>query len=294
MEVLEWLNENALRGYPLLEEASKWSTSSPATALPDNFLLDLVLVSSSPLTQATTLTEVAVMAPRSLVVTFSTGDQFHIADTAAEAYPAYIRLESGSLAVIGEGAKAFTAGTYTYAIPVEPCTVFEFCNEWLGVSSIDISPAIATYDSVGYAPKTLSMLGLQTTDTPPLTGNVRVRAGYNFRIGISGNLIDLQAAAGLGLKLSCTTSFIADALKDCAQIVSYINGIPPAADNKFSLVAGTNINIIDGITVEPAQYDQYDAGASLENSNLHTLFVGLTFLQTDLCSPVNLTPEVNA
>lgn len=293
MEVLDWLNENSLRGFPLLEDTDKRATNAANYIIPDSLLVDLLLVSAAPV-DVTYLDQITISSTGHATVRFSTNDVFEIASVSSQTYPVYVRNPTGSLAVFGDGLKALpipASGTTTFALlaEVEPATVVEFRAAWLGVSSIGVLPNIDAYASIKYAP-VVSPLQTLSTPTPRLSGDVQMRAGYNFRIGITDNLINLQVRAGLGLQADCTTFFVVKSLLDCDQLVSYINGVPPDDSGKILLAPGANIHIIDGRSLDTSVYDTIEHVPA----NAHTLFVGLTFLQTDVCAPVTLTPEVNA
>jgi hypothetical protein len=105
------------------------------------------------------------------------------------------------------------------------------------------------------------------------------------------NLIDLEISSSYGLRMDCSTSFIDPQYLDCGDFLCYINGLPPDDNGNFRLNAGTNISITTGSTLAPF-YDPFAEQSLTEESNSHTLFVGLNFKVTDVCAPVNVTPHI--
>jgi len=174
-------------------------------------------------------------------------------------------------------------------IPVEPTTCTQFNDAWLGVSSIQTQPEKKSIPG-SYEP----LLPLQSVSDPTkLVGDIQFLEGYNFRVNIANNLIDLTIGNSYGLHMNCAKHFIDPKYRDCSEFVSYINGIPPDINGSFRLLAGSNISIVNG-TVLTAFNDNIrvqDLPEQHELANKHTIFVGLTFQATDLCAPINLTPS---
>jgi hypothetical protein len=294
--VVEWLNENELRAYPLIEgEASQ--------EVPENFLLDLLLVVNR---DVATLSQVRLLGITGdavgLSVEFSgEGNTFLVSKTGT--FPQYVRNSNGSLAVFGEGAKTFFAVgsslNLVCDIPVEPATIFKFDLAWLGVSSVGTYKNYQS-DNVGsYVPKTPLVLNAQNQK---LTEHVEFYPGYNYKINFRDDKINMAVGFKFGLPMDCTTEFVAPELKDCHDIISYINGVPPDSRGVFRITAGENIFTFSGNTVDEDIPDNnpmiealyYSQGKpQIERINPNTLFVGLTFLETDLCSPVQLLPTNN-
>lgn len=318
-QVLDWLNENELRSYPLLDDSSKQLTvSGNSWSLPDDFLLDLQLIikdfslyttitveefTGVVVPRPVTLSNIKLTSQNTVEVTFRAVvddaivevEKFVIASPNTQSYPVYIRTANGNLAVFGEGVSAFVsqasnAEDVTSDIPVEPSTCIQFNDAWLGVSSIQTAPEKVTEPS-----KLEPHLPLDAVAQPAqLTGDIDFLAGYNFRVNISDNLIDLEIGGSYGLMMTCDTHFIHEEYRDCHKLVSYINGVPPDANGVFRLLAGNNIDIVAGETLgefsdnirNDAHQDQH------EIANAHTLFVGLTFSATDLCAPINVKPSI--
>lgn len=309
-QILDWLNENELRAYPLLESGPRLlQNGANSLNLPDNFLLDLQLkvLDYSLVNQIPVLNKIEKFA-ETIRVTFSVLDVvteskstltiFDIPSHTTQEYPFYVRNPDGCLAVFGEGAKILFLensgdSTYTAEIPVEPSTVTQFNDAWLGVSSISTLPEKIS-DATGLTPlKPLQdvynyLLPITEENSPTkLIGDVKFLEGYHFRVDIASEAIDLEIGANYGLRINCTTSFIPEEYLDCHELISYINGIPPDNKGNFRLNAGSNITITPGTTINSNFIDSLT-----ETSNDNTLFVGLTFQTTDLCAPVNINPSI--
>lgn len=287
-QVVDWLNENELRAYPLLEDADK--SIADGIKLPDSFLLDLQLVSYTEdfLEDPIVLKKIISHSIDEVEVVFGSDTldltSFHITNITSSSYPLYLRNPDGCLAVFGTGViqlnQSLSAQTTLVTdIPVEPCTFTIFTGAWLGVQKILASPE--KISNGNYTP----LLPLQASQQQTvLTGDVVFMPGYNFRVGISNNLIDLEISEGYGLKMNCRTSFILPQYLDCSELVYSINGIFPDESGSFNFNPGSNIVITPGSSVV-AFNDLFS-----ENSNQHTLFVGLTFQTTDFCAPITITP----
>jgi hypothetical protein len=308
-QVLDWLNENELRAYPLLEYAGKTLSTSTQTTwtIPDNFLLDLQLVCFSAdleqdkvlqsgetvkITSPIYLKKIIRASSNTVTVEFGTTSITLMTFTATvnnnAAYPIYVRTADG-LAVFGAGIVSFSNTAlinqaFTGSIPLEPSTYSQFNDAWLGVNSINTTPEKTTI-LASYKPS-LPLQSISEANSTSLVGDITFIAGYNFRVAVSNNLIDLEISYGMGLKMDCTTSFLDPIYIDCESIVSYINGVPPDSAGNFFLKAGANVSISKGSNLNSFE-DSYD-----EEANNNTLFVGLTFGSSDICGPVNITPSL--
>jgi hypothetical protein len=306
-QVIDWLNENELRAYPLMDASDKIVTSNETSwLLPDNFLLDLQLtVTTHNLSNPDTtvipvaLTKLKYTHPDSLEVTFGISGAavsvFTLADCSNLTFPVYVRNPDGSLAVFGEGVLTVvdsynqTTTESVLDIAVEPSTYVQFNDAWLGVRSLQVSPEKISKSVyvVGIADSYEPQLPLVNVLAPQvLVGDVKFLGGYNFRVDVSSGAIDLEINANRGLKMNCSTSFIHEDYLDCHELVSYINGVPPDENGAFKINPGTNVDIVSG-NILTAFNDPLT-----ETANSHTLFVGLTFQATDLCAPVIITPGI--
>jgi hypothetical protein len=311
-QVLDWLNENEIRSFPLLDNSNKlFDMNGTGWLLPENFILDLQLtVKDSSLVDVNRepvpvmLSTIVLLESGTVKVSFATEEQiaeFSINSPDTQSYPLYVRSPDGNLAVFGLGvldfvtAAAQTATALTTNIPVEPAVCVQFNGAWLGVNSLSTSPEKVSLDSllVGAARAYEPSLPLEdTVSTTAIQGDVKFLEGYNFRIAIDSGLIDLEIASGRGLLMNCATSFLREEYLNCTDIVSYINGVPPDDAGNFRLTPGSNISITKGASIVTDFYDPASSVNHAETSNEHTLFVGFNFQATDICAPVNIIPQV--
>jgi len=280
LEVIDWLNENELRSYPLVPSAQNVSP-------PDAVILDLLLVSTASLGSLPVLLLSVTKAGTVLTFTFGTTSQtvatFPV-DTTAATYPYYSRLPGGSLLVLGSSTQAFLAslssGVTTYETPVEPTLCHELGGAWLGVAGISATPAKET---AGTGP--LPTLPLVPTSSTTLTGDVTLLEGFNFRVSLANGTLDLEIGDSLGLRQDCASFLLDSVYHDCDDIVSYLNGVAPDAAGNINLTAGTSISIVQG-----TQLTTFDDRFS-EEAAPHTIFVGLDFQTSDLCAAITLKPS---
>jgi hypothetical protein len=280
-QVIDWLNENELRSFPLLYNGE----------LPSDFLIDLQLIFKSHNIEAVPIfLKSFKKVSTNLEIVFGSLNEsiftFTLPSPETQSYPYYLRASNGCLVTFGEGAKTvFSVALSTSTIlnlPVDPSVCYQFNNAWLGVSSIACEPNKQTRTN-SYAP----ILPLIPATSAPLIGDITFLAGYNFRVNINNEAIDLEIGGGYGLKMDCNTFFLEETFRDCSDIVSYINGIPPDEDGNFRLLQGADINIVPGTTLTEDFEDLFQ-----QKANEHSLFVGLSFQQNDVCTPVNITPSL--
>lgn len=210
--VIDWLNENALRAYPLKEMITR--TVGDYT-LDDGVILDAQFVYAS-LPTDVHLTQIVSNAT-DVIFTITGGTTFTISKSGV--FPAYSRTAQGHLLVVGESALDIPEDTYVFSnVIFEPSISFEFGDAWLGVQSLEFN------------------------DSPPLTGDINIIEGYQFGVRIADDVITLNCGAGYGAPLSCTS--FGDA-SDCASIVSYINGVGPDGRKVLYFKNGGGVVIFD-------------------------------------------------
>lgn len=211
--VIDWLNENSLRAYPLKEAISR---VSGGYTLDDGVILDAQFVYAS-IPDEVYLTQIEA---DSLNVTFTiTGlPVFIISRTAV--FPAYIRTSSGNLLVVGASTATIPEGIYTFSnVAFEYSVSHDFGGGWLGVES-------------------LSFNGSGVID-----GDVIFEEGYQFGIRVNTPNITLSCGAGYGKPISCNTFGTLD--DDCNTIVSFVNGIGPDGKKVLHFRNGGGIVILE-------------------------------------------------
>jgi hypothetical protein len=296
-QVIDWLNENENRAYPLLDNYPKiGQVEGSDVDIPENLLLDLQLITSLSLsaTSNVLLKNISYsLTDNNSTVTFGTAEntitEFIITDFNQQTYPLYVRNTDGCLAVFGPGLYTLSLvappdASIVTNIPIEPSLCTQFNDAWLGVNKLSTSPEKVT--NLGSLNVTLPLQKILENSIHELTGDITFAEGYNFYVSIFENLIDLGVGRDYGLKVSCDTFFLDEVYLDCDEIVSYINGVPPDENGNFKLEAGTNISITPGINISETFVDNF-----LEDANAHSLFVGMNFSAEDICAPLKLRPS---
>lgn len=298
-QIFDWLNENENRAYPLLDSYNNktYLINGKIWKFPDDLLVDLQLVARNFLLKDETIyLKKIILNTDSVEVLFTTEDDtkvvtvFNINFNELNELYIYKRNSDGCLAVFGKGLNKFKDAcesipqTLNLDLPVEFATCYEFRNAWLGVKQITVTPEKITDTTNHINPNLTETIGLQNVSTNTiLTGDVKFLEGYNFRVIIRNNLIDLEISKGSGLNTNCSTHFIPDQYIDCDDIVSYINGVPPDENGNFKITQGDNIVLTSGKAI--ANFNDSYA----ESANQHTLFVSMVFSADNLCSPISPT-----
>jgi len=123
--IVDWLNENEYRAYPLREI----NTDVTPYIVDASFVYDSLPITSY-------LTSVEVIA-NTVTVTVTGQDAFVFTITDSSDDFLYNRNSQGSLLVVSK--KIWQApSTYNLLIPFEDCVSSEFSGDWLGVSSFNI------------------------------------------------------------------------------------------------------------------------------------------------------------
>lgn len=279
-EVIPWLNENGLRSYPFITNTNKLSTSS--YVLDNQLIVDLSLVYyASPVAATASLISIV---NNGTTVSFNFSDSIVFNAALSLTGIQYIRgtnnsgitINTAFLSVIPVATSTFTN------LYVEPSIVYEYYNDWDGVTSLTFAPNYET--ATEYFPT----LPLVTASSTGLTGDLTFFAGYNFGLSFDliNNNINLEVGPSYGLPMSCTDYFIDPSLTDCSEIISYINGVPPDDTGLMTIAPGNNIIIIPGTSVA----DFNDGINTGELGNTHSIFIGMSLYTSELCPAQNLLP----
>jgi len=211
--VIDWLNENELRAFPLKEGISRVANSG--YKLLDDVIVDAqftfeVLNDSVALTSITADSE---------FVSFVINDLTFVAQI-AESFPQYLRHETGCLLVIGPGVLNIPARQHNFTnVIFEPSVSYEFGGEWLGVKNISFETA------------------------EKLTGDITLLEGYQTDLNINSNIIFIELGKYLGNHIKCNS--FSNVNNDCSSIVSFINGATPNNNSEIFLKGDGNIVIVD-------------------------------------------------
>lgn len=209
--VIDWLNENALRAFPLKETISR---VSGAYTLTNDVILDAQF---SYETLPSEVELLSIVADATNVVFTCTGSITFTAPRAST-YPLSIRTAQGHLLTIGD-VTGIDDGTYTFTnVVFEPSVSHEFGAEWLGVQSL-------SFNAASY------------------TGDLNFIEGYQFDVLIDGVNITFGAGNKYGIPVACEQ--FGSLEYDCDSIVSYINGVGPDGKGIVRLINGGGIVVLD-------------------------------------------------
>ena len=288
--ILEWLNENALRSFPFILNCPKVADTS--YRLNDGLILDLLIVNSGPYSGNYKLLNIDNSIGGRVKFNFTNNISF-TSSTSLTGIQYNRGTNNSAFAVNTDLFSAIPAAINNFPnLVVEPSLVYEFYNDWEGVNEITVPSNYQSDGAYTYSPL------LPLVPTPPinLTGNIELYEGYNFGINLDtiNNNIDLQVSNSNGIPVSCNDFFIAPELSDCDSIISFINGVPPDSLGNFNIAPGQNINLQLGTVITnsttglPENF--YDDINMSEPANAHSLFIGLTLQQSDLCVPLAILP----
>jgi hypothetical protein len=283
-DILEWLDENSLRSFPFLLISDKVANTS--YVLDNGLILDLALINNTtPSQNLYALVSIDASASPTVIFNFTNSISFTTSSNLSGIQ--YLIGTNNSKMTINAsllGAIPTSVNIFTN-LQVEPSLIFEYYNDWLGVTQLTISP---DYESGGIDYEYEAITPLQSQSSPNLTGNIVFYEGFNIDINFDtiNNLILLTVGNSYGIPLSCSNQFINPEDTDCDEIISYINGVPPASDGTFNIAPGTNINLVLGTSI----VDFYDSYNLSEPANSHSLFIGFTFLEEDLCQTIAVLP----
>ena len=257
--VIDWLNENSYRAYPLTGEVP----------IAEDVLLDLQLY----YTELPPRVQLLSIVGTETEVTFTFTGNLSLSILKSVSFPHYTpRTANGSFLVVGAGMADLT-GTFNFTnCYVEPELCFEFQGAWLGVTSVTAAQAYT------------EALPLQEVPAGPLTGSIQLVEGYHVGLNIVNNLISISAGASHGKPTDCSTRFLDPDYCDCAEIISYINGVM-AKNGKFTLAPGQDFRVFN--STAPNFFDKEDFTRS---ANPHTLFAGFNFASGDVCNTLALKP----
>lgn len=216
-QVLEWLNENELRCYPLTEGGNKQFLSTLSL---NRCLLDasLVYTESSP---ATVNLQSFTVSGNSVTVVV-TGQPAFVLEDKTGSYPAYCRNSAGSLLVFGAEMQHVTANVTFANIEFEPGCVIDLSGKLQGVTGFTTGSSNTVRDTV-----------------------VAWQEGFQFGLRVEGQTIRMTANKNKGRPITCQNYF-QNIANDCGAIISYINGVtPPVNPGVFLLKAGPHVQIFD-------------------------------------------------
>lgn len=216
--IVEWLNENSYRSYPLLEGNPRYIASGATTIDLNLLILDAALFYTA-VPNDITLNSIQTSGGN-LIITVAGQSVFTITSYASASYPKYVRNNEHSLLVIGDASAIPNGLTFTISgAKFESSVALEIYPATRGVSSI-------------------------TIDSHNLTGSVQLVDGYQLSFKPSGHTVNLEAGRNEGNPLPCGS--FKGVTNDCSLVASFINGASPnKTGGTIKFVAGKHAKIFE-------------------------------------------------
>jgi hypothetical protein len=228
MQILDWLNENEYRCYPLQEGTNRglWNTTEL-----NKCLLDALFISTTPAKLNSFIVAGDIVSVH--VSKGSIEEVFTFNKT--ESFPQSCRLSSGSLLVAGHGLLGATASV-------------TFSDVWFDHCAITAP-----------MPVCVSSLNTQEGETT-LLGGLQTGLVYNDK----NNTITVKADRNVGVPIQCHNYFQTVVQADCGNIVTSLHGAAPSSNpGKIRLKTEGNIRIFE----DPANFRIY-IGLDFRESDL--------------------------
>lgn len=219
VENLDFLNANTVRNFPIREGLSRLDTSA-AFAIPEDFLVDLILSVSSDPAVRVYISRIVNM-PDEIEVEFSlygTTNQIGVVSLAPNAHNRYDTYYMVPSSLYAAATGKMVVGEVT-TITTLPYGTFTFDQAATEVEARTVVPGLAT----------VSRFVFRNADGTSfsVTGNVTLVAQANtkFRF-INSTTVAIDAGDGLGLNAPC---------EDDRPCLKTINNIPPDVSGNFTL-----------------------------------------------------------
>lgn len=250
--IIDWLDENSFRTYPLLFQ------NSPLV-LPNNILLDAQFVfnsvddaSNTSYVNLTSINETAGEYTITVSAEVNAQSTFRFSASSVSDFPLYVYNDQGSLLVIGAGILSLTGNNTFTTLTFEPSTIIDISSGWEGL------PAIV----------------VEGQTTVELNGEVLFEEGTQVYLLASGpSEITIKVGRNLGLPVDCSPKFTTTFAQDCNEGISNLNGtFLPKRGADFKIEGGDHISIFN----DPVN---------------HRIYIGLTFSSSDICPAILPTTQ---
>ena len=265
--ILEWLEENQYRAYPL--QAVGQRGFQTALSL-DSLILDAQLLfhgtANNRQLPAEVKLESIVVAGSQLTLTVTNQPSFSFNRTGAS-YPMYLRNSNNSLLVVSSVADTITVDAAFTDVKFEDCVCTPVFGLNAGVQSLTLQ---RSGDSLAAGDRT-SSISIVT-----LEGLIELKEGRQFDIQLQGQTLKLGAGRNFGVPIGCGDWFTDLGVEDnCGDLVSSINGVrPEASPGPIFLKGGQHIKIFS-------------------DPEFHRIYIGLDFDAEDVCNVVKTQPLIN-
>jgi hypothetical protein len=258
--VVEWLNENQQRAYPLTANSTRWVSMGTVTIDIYPLILDARFAYST--TLPTDIKLESIEKTGTVLVFTITGVPTFAIDTATEQFPCYMRNANWDLLVIGDTATDVVANLTDgqilslTSVYFEPTVAVELTGAALGVSSINFKSSTFGAD-----------------DNIVNSGDVTLVEGYQTDIQFGDQVVKIAIGRNEGIPLGCENFFTDDLAYDCDSVISSINGASPRqTGGTITLVAGDHVKIY-------------------EDPEKNRIYIGLDFTAADICSTTMTPPR---
>ncbi len=274
---VEWLNGNALRKFPIADDASCLDTTN-TFKIPEDFIVDLILPVSTAATfdpDGFFISQIAVFGQGVVIVIsyqspsgkpFSSGvyevGRVAISSNAHNLNDSYFLQGTGNFTdTIGK----ITVGTLDTII--SQAGVYNFDISGTKLVATTIRPDIRAVSSFKI------MNGTDASD--PIYGDIMLVAGQNIKLEVSGSDITINAIDGANLNVNCDCQTVYDtALSPCIRTV---NGVKPNSNGNITISTSTCLS------VNPVNTNTSNSSSGSSTQG------GITI--TDLCSTPCCTSE---
>jgi len=217
--VIEWLEENSYRAYPLQEGAANIFTLGKNSYDIYAAIVDANLAFSV-LPTTVTLDKIVINGT-TLTLYISGQNTFSVTLSAQDVY--YVRNSSNSLLVLNGSVVNQWSGLQTFCkftnLFFEPSVCYELSPRYLGVSGIHFGSSLSAQNWTN---------------------------GYQFSVVPNGQSIQLEVGRNEGYTLPCGDFRDSTGLLSCDNVVHNINGATPVtAGGSLTLTAGPHVQIFN-------------------------------------------------
>lgn len=229
---IDWLNENGLRNYPIVDGASR--ESAAGAKLPNGLLVDL----SMPVPVGTLEPDQAFIQR---VAGFTTGVVITVADRSAPSTilaSATVFLSShqryDSYPLVGQGSLAGSIGRVTVG---DPKSVLEASGSDYDFSSAPDNSRLVT-SVIRPLLRGLSSLVVESSDgvrSDSIKGNVVLRAGSNLSISVDETTNEITLSSGLLDPETTEDDCGCNPDESDDNCIRTINGVAPDSDGNFTI-----------------------------------------------------------
>lgn len=265
--VLEWLEENSYRAYPLQAQGNRGFQNGLTL---DALILDAQLVfhgaEDNRQMPAAVKLEAITVNDSQLSFTITNQPTFTFNRTGAS-YPVYLRNSNNSLLVVSAVAADITANAAFTDVVFEDCCCVPIFGLNAGVKSLTLQRS-GSFLAAGDLNSSLSTVTLEDT--------IELKEGRQFDVQVNGQVLKLAAGRNYGIPIGCGDWFTDLGVEDnCASLVSSVNGVrPETSPGPILLRGGANIKIF-------------------ADPEFHRIYIGLDFDAEDVCNVVKAQPLTN-